>query len=78
MHHEHNEMLNQYNHIVVGCFKEIFQGMDTNNLPAVSQALRELNFILANRTPELSAHYSFPLEPQQVSTEEVPDFVSKY
>ena len=60
MHHTHNEMLNHYNHIVVGCFKEIFQGVDTDNLPAVLQALRELNFILANTAPKLSAHYSFP------------------
>ena len=52
--------------------------MDTNNLSAVLQALKELNFILANRAPELSAHYGFPLEPQQVSAEEVPDFVSVY
>ena len=78
MHHRHNEMLNHYNCIVVGCFKEIFWGMDTDNLPAVLQALRELNFILANRVPKLSVHYSFPLEPQQISAEEVPDFVSTY
>ena len=71
-------MLSHYNCIVVGCFKGIFQTVDTNNLPAVLQALKELNFILANRAPELSAHYGFPLEPQQVSTEEVPDFISVY
>ena len=71
-------MLNHYNHIVIGCFKEIFQGVDTNSLPTVLQALKELNFILANRAPKLSTHYGFPLEPQQVSTEEVPDFVSTY
>ena len=52
--------------------------MDTNNLSAALQALKELNFILANRAPELSAHYGFPLEPWQVSAEEVPDFVSVY
>ena len=52
--------------------------MDTNDLSAVLQALKELNFILANRAPELSAHYGFPLEPQQVSTEEVPDLISAY
>ena len=69
----HNEMLNHYNCIVVGCFKEIFQGVDTNNLPAVLQALKEPNFILANRGPKLSAHYGFPLEPWQISAEEVPD-----
>ena len=45
-------------------------------MPAVLQALKELN--LANWAPELSAHYGFPLEPKQVSTEEVPDFVSAY
>ena len=78
MHHAHNEMLNHYNSIVVGCFKEIFQEVDTNNLPAVLQALKELNFILANRAPELSAHYGFPLEPYQTSAEEVPDFISAY
>ena len=75
MHHTHNKMLNHYNHIVAGCFKEIFQGVDTNNLPTVLQALKELNFILADRVPELSAHYGFPLEPQQISAEEVPDYV---
>ena len=62
-HHAHNKMLNHYNHIVVGCFKEIFQEVDTNNLPAVLQALKELNFIVANRAPKLSAYYGFPLEP---------------
>ena len=62
-HHAHNEMLSHYNRIVVGSFKEIFQGVDTKNLQAVLQALKELNFILANRAPELSAHYGFPLEP---------------
>ena len=77
-HCTHNEMLSHYNHIVIGCFKDIFQTVDTNNLSAVLQAIKELNFILANRAPELSAHYGFPLEPQQVSTEEVPDFVSAY
>ena len=77
-HHAHNEMLNHYNHILIGCFKDIFQTVDTNNLPAVLQTLKELNFILANRVPELSAHYGFTLEPHQVSTEEVPDFISAY
>ena len=77
-HCAHNEMLNHYNCIVIGCFKDIFQTVDTINLPAVLQALKELNIILANRAPELSAHYSFPLEPWQVSVEEVPDFISAY
>ena len=78
MHCTHNKTLNHYNCIVVGCFKEIFQGVDTNNLPAVLQALKQLNFILPNRAPKLSAHYGFPLEPCQISTEEVPDFISTY
>ena len=74
----HNEMLSHYNCIVVGCFKDIFQTVDTNNLPAVRQALKELNFILANRAPGLSVHYGVPLDPWQVSAEEVPDFISAY
>ena len=77
-HCAHNEMLSHYNCIVIGCFKDIFQTVDTNSLSAVLQALNELNFILANRAPELSAHYGFPLEPQQVSTEEVPNFIGAY
>ena len=77
-HHACNEMLIHYNHILIGCFKDIFQTVDTNNLSAVLQALKELIFILANRAPELSAHYCIPLEPQQVSTKEVPNFVSAY
>ena len=77
-HCAHNEMLNHYNHIVVRSFKEIFQGVDTNSLQAVLQALQELNFLLANRVPELSAHYGFPLEPHQISAEEVPDVISAY
>ena len=71
-------MLSHYNHILIGCFKDIFQSMDTNNLSAVMQALKELNFILANRAPELAAHYDMPLEPQQVSAEEVSNFISAY
>ena len=78
MHHAKNEMLNHYNHIVVGSFKEIFQGVDTNNLPAVLQAMKELNFFLSNRAPELSAHYDIPLEPHQISADKVPDFISVY
>ena len=66
-HHAHNEMLSHYNCIVIGCFKDIFQTLDANNLPAVLRALKELNFILAKGAPELSAHYGFPLEPWQVS-----------
>ena len=45
--HTCNEMLSHYNHILIGCFKDIFQTVDTNNLSAVLQALKELNFILA-------------------------------
>ena len=74
----HNEMLSHYNCILIGCFKDIFQSVDTSNLFTVLQTLKELNFILANRAPELAAHYGLPLEPQQVSTEEVPNFVSAY
>ena len=73
-----NEILSHYNCILIGCFKDIFQSVDTNNLAAVLQALKELNFVLANRAPELSAHYGMPLEPHQVSAEEVPDFVNAY
>ena len=69
----HNEMLSHYNHILIGCFKDIFQSVDTNNLAAVSQALKELNFMLANRAPELAAHHSIPLEPQQVSANTTKD-----
>ena len=57
-----NEMLSHYNHILIGCFKDIFQSVDTNNLAAVLQALNELNFMLANRAPQLAAHYGIPLE----------------
>ena len=58
-----NEMLSHYNCILIGCLKDIFQSVDTNNLAAVLQALKELNFMLANRAPELGAHYGMPLEP---------------
>ena len=50
--------------------------MDTNYLSVVLQALKELNFILTNRAPELSAHYCIPLEPNK--SEEVPNFMSVY
>ena len=58
-----NEMLSHYNRIVIGCFKDIFQLVNTNNLAVVLQALKELNLILENRAPELAAHYNMPLEP---------------
>ena len=59
----HNKMVSHYNHILIGCFKHIFQSGDTNNLATVLQALKELNFMLANIAPELVAHYGIPLEP---------------
>ena len=71
-------MLSHYDCILIGCFKDIFQSVDTNNLATVLQALKELNFMLANRAPELAAHYGMLLEPHQVSAEEVPDFVNAY
>ena len=40
----HNKMLSHYNHILIGCFKDIFQHVDTNNLSAVLQALKLLLF----------------------------------
>ena len=76
--HAHNEMLSHYNCIIIGCFKDIFQSVDTNNLAEVLQTLKELNFMLANRAPELAADYGMPLEPWQLSAKEVPDFVNAY
>ena len=76
--HARDEMLSHYNRIVIGCFKDIFQSVDTNNLAIVLQALKELNFMPGNRTPELAAHYNLPLEPQQISAEEISDFVKAY
>ena len=58
-----NEMLSHYNRVVIGCFKDFFQSVDMNNLAEVLQALKELNFVLANRAPELAAHYNMTLEP---------------
>ena len=52
--HAHNEMLSHCNCILIGCFKDIFRLVDTNNLATVLQALKELNFMLANRAPELA------------------------
>ena len=49
-----NEMLTHSNRIVIGSFKEFFQSINTNNLAHVLQALKELNFVLANRAPELA------------------------
>ena len=58
-----NEMLSHYNGVVIGCFQDIFQSVNMNNLAEVLQALKELNFVLANRAPELTAHYNMPMEP---------------
>ena len=69
-----NEMLTLYNRIVIGSFKEFFQFINTKNLAEVLQALKELNFMLAYRAPELALHYNMALEPQQI-TAEVPDLV---
>ena len=70
-----NTMLTQYNQIVIGSFKEFFQSVDMKNLSEVLQALKEQNFVLANRVPELVCYYNMPLEPCQITTEEVPDIV---
>ena len=71
-------MLTHYNRIVIGCFKDFFQSIDTNNLIEVLQALKELNFVLANRAPELAAHYNMALELHQISAEEVPNLVEAH
>ena len=76
--HARNEMLSHYNRIVIGCFKDIFLSVNTNNLVVVLQALEELNFVLANRAPELAAHFNLPLEPQQISAEEIPNLVKAH
>ena len=74
----HNEMLTHYNKVVICCFKDFFQSVNMNNLAEVLQALKELNFMLANRAPELAAHYNMMLEPCQISAEEVPDLVKAH
>ena len=68
-------MLTHYNRIVIGSFKEFFPSVNTNNLAEILQAIKELNFVLANRAPELAAHYNLPLEPHQITPEEVPNLV---
>ena len=70
-----NEMLTHYNRIVIGCFKDFFQSINTNNLADVLLALKELNFLLASRAPELAAHHSMVLELYPISAEEVPELV---
>ena len=72
-----NKMLNHYNRIVIGCIKDFFQSINTNNLAEVLQALKEVNFMLANRSPELAAQYNMVLEPHQISVE-VPDLVKAH
>ena len=73
-----NEMLTHYRRIVIGCFKDFFQSVNTNNLAEVLQALKELNFVLANRALELAAHYNMMLELCQISAEEVPELVKAH
>ena len=68
-------MLTHYNRIVIGSFKEFFQSINTNNHAEVLQALKELNFMLAKRAPELASHYIMALEPCQITAEEVPNLV---
>ena len=71
-------MLMHYNRIVIGSFKEFFQSINTNNLAGGLQALKDLNFVLANRAPEIALHYNTPLEPQQITAEEVLDLVRNH
>ena len=73
-----NQMLTHCNRIVIGCFKDFFHSININNLTEVLQALKEFNFMLANRAPELAAHYNMALEPHQISAEEVPDLVKAH
>ena len=70
-----NTMLTQYNRIVIGSFKEFFQSVDINNLSDVLQALKELNFVLANRVPELACYYNMPLDSCQIIAAEFPNLV---
>ena len=71
-------MLTHYNRIVISCFKDFFQSVNTNNLAEVLQVLKELNFMLANRAPELTAHYNIALEPCQMPAEEVHKLVKPH
>ena len=61
-----NEMLTHYNRIVIGSFKEFFQSINMNNLTEVSAGTKGVNFMLANRAPELAAHNNMALEPHQI------------
>ena len=71
-------MLTQYNCRVIGSFEEFFQHVDTNNLAEELKALKELNFVLANRAPELASYYNMELEPRQITAEEVPNLVRSH
>ena len=73
-----NKMFMHYNRIVIGSFKEFFQADNMNNLTEVLQALKELNFMLANHTLELALHYNLPLELHQNTAEEVPDLLKAH
>ena len=73
-----NEMLTHYNRIVMGCLRDFFQPVDTNNLAEVLQALKELNFMLANRAPEPATHYNMTLELHQISAEDIPNLVQAH
>ena len=73
-----NEMLTHYNRIIIGCFKDFFQSVNTNNLAEVLQAIKDLNFMLANRAPELAAHYNMALELHQISAEDIPNLVKAH
>ena len=70
-----NEMLTHYNRIVIDSFQEFFQSANMNNVTEVLQALKELNFMLANRASELVTH-NMTLEPCQITAEDVPDLVT--
>ena len=70
-------MLTHYNRTVIGYFKDFFQSVDMNNLTEVLQVLKVLNFVLANRAPELAAHYNMALELHQISAE-VPNLVKAH
>ena len=62
-------MLTHYNCIIIGSFKEFFQHVNMNNIAEILKALRELNFILANRAPELALYYNMELQPRQITVE---------
>ena len=67
-----NKMLTHYNCIVICSFKEFFQHIDMNNLAEVLKAVRELNFVLANRAPELALYYNMELEARKLLQKKFP------